>query len=309
MRYAYYPGCSLTESAHAFDASTRAVMTRLGVELAEVSGWACCGASAAEPVSRLLAYALPARTLALTEAETPGLDLMAPCSACYLNLLKVNTDLPGDPELARDVAEVLAASGLAYKGGVRVRHLLDLLANDLGTEAIQEARARSLEGLAVAPYYGCQILRPHAVFDDPRRPRSMHAVVAALGATALDWEGESACCGASLMVSHQAAALDDVTRLLAAARAAGADCLATACPLCQMNLEAYQGRLAAADAGPLPVVYVTQLMALALGLEEPDLALVGNLSLPRGARRRLMRGGFNERSTPNPTPNKEMRHV
>ena len=276
MKYAYYPGCSLQESAHEFDVSVRAVMDRLGVELVEIPDWTCCGAGAAEPVSELMSYALPARNLALAERELAGLDVLAPCSACYLNLLKVNREVVGSKALHGRVNEALGACGLAYGGGVRVRHILDILVNDIGLEAIGAKVGRDLHGMRVAPYYGCQILRPYEVFDDPRKPVTMDSVLKFMGAEVHPWDMGARCCGASLMVTHPEVAMHSVESILAAAE--GADAIATVCPLCQMNLEAYQHD-AAAGGHHVPVLYLTQLMGLAFGLEEPAVLLDTNMSL------------------------------
>jgi heterodisulfide reductase subunit B len=281
MKYAYYPGCSLQENAREFDVSVRAVMERLGVELVEIPDWTCCGASAAEPVSELMNYALPARNLALAEKELSGLDVLAPCSACYLNLLKVNREVVGDKVLHGRVNAALDACGLAYEGRVRVRHILDVLVNDIGLEAVAGAVQGDLNGMRVAPYYGCQILRPYEVFDDPRRPVTMDSVLGAMGAEVHEWEMGARCCGASLMVTHPEVAMHSVEAILGAA--GGADAIATVCPLCQMNLEAYQNE-SAAGGHHVPVLYLTQLMGLAFGLEEPAVQLDKNLSLSGSTR-------------------------
>ncbi|MEF2231560.1 MAG: CoB--CoM heterodisulfide reductase iron-sulfur subunit B family protein [Pseudodesulfovibrio sp.] len=316
MRYAYYPGCSLTESAVEFDVSTRAVLAHLGVELAEIPDWTCCGASAAEPVSRLMGYALPARNLAIAEKELGGLDVIAPCSACYLNLLRVNREVTGDRRLHANVNEVLLASGLTYSGGVRVRHILDVLINDIGAKVIAQKVSENLSGLKVAPYYGCQILRPYAVFDDPRDPVSMNGILAGLGAEVHAWDHSNKCCGASLMVGHPEVALQSVTAILKSARRA--DVIVTVCPLCQMNLEAYQAQARRQGARSMPILYLTQLMGLAFGLDDADLLLEKNLTVPPGTRRKLAdrarvraaqaEGGevAEERKE---TPSKEERHV
>ncbi|MFH1913022.1 MAG: CoB--CoM heterodisulfide reductase iron-sulfur subunit B family protein [Pseudomonadota bacterium] len=282
MKYAYYPGCSLMESAREFDVSVRAVMDRLGVELMEIPDWTCCGASAAEPVSKLMNYALPARNLAIVQDELPGLDILAPCSACYLNLLKVNREVVGQRHLHGRVNEVLAASGLTYRGEVKVRHLLDVLLNDVGAGIMAQKVARGLEGMKLAPYYGCQILRPYPVFDSPGRPASMEPIIRAMGGEVHEWECGNRCCGASLMVGHRDVALHSVAAILD--QAEGADAVVTVCPLCQMNLEVYQGQAVKVGGRRIPVLYLTQLMSLALGLGESDVQLGKNLTLNAGAR-------------------------
>jgi heterodisulfide reductase subunit B len=195
MKYSYYPGCSLESGAVEYDLSSREVLRLLGVELTEIPDWTCCGASAVEPVSRLLTLALPARNLALAEREAPDADMLVPCSACYLNHMRVERECEADRKLAARVNEALSAEGLSRSGTVRVRHLLDVLARDVGPERVGQAVVRRLEGLTVAPYYGCQVLRPYPLFDDPERPASMEPLLKALGVEVLDWDMGGRCCG------------------------------------------------------------------------------------------------------------------
>lgn len=290
MRYAYYPGCSLTAGAVEYDASCREVMGRLDAELVEIPGWTCCGASAVEPVSRLLTLALPARNLALAERELPGLDVLVPCSACYLNHLRVARDCAADRRMPGAINEALSVENLHYAGSAKVRHLLDVLLNDFGPECIRDAVSHPLEGLVAAPYYGCQILRPYRVFDDPERPRAMVPLLEALGASALEWDKGGRCCGASLMATKREAALPLVADILEAAR--GADCIVTVCPMCQMNLEAYQSEaIAATGRGrPVSILYLPQLMGLAFGLSEDRVLLGKNLAVTNGFRAKLSAG-------------------
>lgn len=277
MKYAYYPGCSLTESAREFDLSTRAVMGQLGAELIEIPEWTCCGASAAEPVSKLMNYALPARNLAIVEQEMDSIDVLAPCSACYLNLLKVNREVVSDRHLHGQVNEVLAAGGLFYRGGVTVRHLLDVLKADLGAKIFEQKVTDPLQGMKIAPYYGCQILRPYPVFDEPGKPVSMEPFIEAMGGEVFEWSMGNRCCGASLMMGHPEVAVKSVAAILADAE--GADAIVTVCPLCQMNLEAYQDKAAKEGGTAVPVLYLTQLMGLSLGLSQDAMQLEKNLTL------------------------------
>ncbi len=290
MRYAYYPGCSLEATAHEYDVSTRRVLERLGVELVEIPDWTCCGASAAEAVSELLSLALPARNLALAAKELPGLDVLVPCSACYLNLLRVIRKCGQDPNLHERVNQALSIDQLHLPEGIRVRHILDVLVNDVGSKRITGEASRFLEGVVLAPYYGCQILRPYPVFDDPERPRSMVGVLQALGATVLEWDYAGKCCGASLMATHQKAALRDVRNILEAAREA--DAIVTVCPMCHMNLEAYQKDALGNDygSGRRNIVYLPQLMGLAMGMSEKDMKLSGNLAVDPAFVARVLAG-------------------
>ena len=284
MKYAYYPGCSLTESAREFDVSTRAVMERLGVELVEIPDWTCCGASAAEPVSKLMNYVLPARNLAIVEHEMDGIDILAPCAACYLNLYKVNR------EVVWAIAICTASSTKFWRrpacptrAMVKVRHLIDVLKNDVGAKIVEQKVTDGLKGMKIAPYYGCQILRPYPVFDDPGKPVSMEPFIEAMGGEVFDWSMKNRCCGASLMVGHPEVAVKSVAAILADAE--GADAIVTVCPLCQMNLEAYQDKAAKEGGKAVPVLYLTQLLGLALGLDQAAMQFDKNLTLTPAARK------------------------
>ena len=278
MKYAYYPGCSLRESAIEFDGSTRAVLTRLGVEFEEIPDWTCCGASAVESVSLALAHGLPARNLALAERHLPGCDILMPCSACYGNHLKLQTLAQTQRAVLGEVNALLAGEGLVYSGkGGRVRHLIDVLLGGVGPAAIEAGVARNLAGLVVAPYYGCQVLRPYPVFDDPEHPRSMEPILTALGASIHPWSKGNKCCGASLMATHKEAALAAVASLLREAR--GADVIVTVCSMCQMNLEAYQKEALGRGAAPVTILYLPQLVGLALGLSAQEVLMEKNLAV------------------------------
>lgn len=283
MKYAYYPGCSMKSSAQEYDVSTRLVLERLGCEMQELEDWTCCGASAAEAVSELLQLALPARNVALAASTMPDADILAPCSACYLNLLRVAKLCDEDSQTQARINEALSdemapdGQALQVPKGMRVRHLMDVLFQDVGLERIKEAVTRPLEGLVIAPYYGCQILRPYHVFDDPERPQTMHQVLEALGATVLEWNFANKCCGASLMAYKKATALSAVRAILKAA--SEADAVVTVCPLCHMNLEAYQDEaLQGGGHAQVDVLYLPQLMGLAFGLTSEELKLQANMA-------------------------------
>ncbi len=287
MKVHYYPGCSLEGTAREYDRSTRTVMTALGVELQEIDGWTCCGASAAEATSELLALALPARNLALAECDPDIHDLLVPCSACYLNLKQADEKIRADASLRATVNTLLEGEGLRVHGRVRVRHLLDVMATDLGPAAVRANLTRPLSGLRIAPYYRCQCLRPYAVFDDPETPTSMEPLIRAAGAEVFPWAMGGRCCGASHMNTQPDAGMTLVAAILKAAR--GADAIATVCPMCQMNLEAFQNaasRFQGVDVR-INVLYLPQLIGVALGLTPPALGLNFNLALSADWSRRL----------------------
>jgi heterodisulfide reductase subunit B len=287
MNYLYYPGCSLTASAREYDLATRALMTAVGANLAEIDDWTCCGASAAAPISQLLSLSLSARNLALAEQTAAGGQVLVPCSACYLNLKKANDALRNDAARQATINQALAAVNLTATGSVRVRHLLDVVAEDIGATRVAPLVTRSLSGLTVAPYYGCQCLRPYAEFDDPERPVSMEPLIEATGATVHIWEMGARCCGASLASTQPKTGLKRVCAILKAAK--GADLIVTVCPMCQMNLDAWQARASrmAGEHLAITVLYLPQLLALAMGREGDELGLDLNLAILDGFREKI----------------------
>lgn len=279
MNYIYYPGCSLEATALEYNLSTQATMGALGAELTELKDWTCCGASAAEATSYLLSMVLAARNLALAEKMDSDADIMIPCSACYLNLRKVEDHVKQDKKLLDKINEALKEEGLEYKGGVRVRHLVDVLVNDFDPESIEPLVKNQLTGLRVATYYGCQALRPYVVYDDPEQPRSLEPLLLAVGARVHPWEMGAKCCGAALMTTKKDVALELTGTILKAAQ--GADCIVTICPMCEMNLEAFQESISKTRGEDLriPVLYLPQLIGLALGLSSEEIKLEMNLAM------------------------------
>jgi heterodisulfide reductase subunit B len=287
MKYIYYPGCSLEGTALEYNVSTQLAMQALGAELVELDDWTCCGATAAQATDHLISIALAARNLALGEGMDVDGDFLIPCSACYLNLRRVEDHVQQDEKLVDNINEVLSGEGLEYKGRMRVRHLLDVIASDFDPDAIEPLVKRKLSGLKVAPYYGCQALRPYATFDDAEQPQSMEPVIKALGAEVHPWSMGAKCCGAALMTTKKHVALKHVGDLLKAAK--GADCIVTVCPMCQMNLEAYQAKVSKVQGEPLGVsiLYLPQLMGLAFGLPDKEVKLNLNLAVTDSFRAKL----------------------
>ncbi|MFB0546203.1 MAG: CoB--CoM heterodisulfide reductase iron-sulfur subunit B family protein [Anaerolineae bacterium] len=281
MRYSYFPGCSLEATARSYAVSTEAVCKALGIELEELEDWNCCGATAFYSIDELLALSLAGRNLAL--AEKKGRDLVVSCSGCYITLEKANATLRDYPALKAQVDEVLAEADLEYHGGVKVRHFLEVFINDIGLEAIKDNLKKELKGLKVAPYYGCQIVRPQLGFDDTEFPESMDNLMAALGADIVPFPLKSRCCGGPLIVPQEKLALDLIHRLFRVADANGAQCLVTVCPLCQMNLDLYQSKVNSKYKTnyELPVLFFTQLVGVACGLDPKGLGLEMNIVSPR----------------------------
>ncbi|MFQ6099872.1 MAG: CoB--CoM heterodisulfide reductase iron-sulfur subunit B family protein [Anaerolineae bacterium] len=268
MKYLFYPGCTQESSALEYKTSTLAVLEALGAEVEELEDWTCCGASAASVQSNLLGMVLPARNLALAEQAENGRDMLTVCSACYTNFRRTAAAIASQPGLLDAINQALEVEGVTYRGTATARHLLDVLANDLDLEAIKERVKRPLTGLTVAPYYGCQTVRPYSPFDDDQRPTSMVAILEALGATVHRHNREASCCGTSLLTTKPELGVTMAASVLEGC--APADCIATVCPMCHMNLDAYQGRVSRLLDREIhiPVLFLPQLMGLAFGLPE-----------------------------------------
>jgi heterodisulfide reductase subunit B len=272
--YPYYPGCSVKGTGKAYEESLLAVFEALGVKLEEIDDWNCCGATAYMSIDETEACALAGRNLAIAEKAGNGAGLVAPCNACYLVLNKTKKLLEEQPKMRDRVAKALRAAGLEYTGKMNVRHPLEVLVNDIGTKAIKEKVTKPLNGLRVAPYYGCQIVRPYALFDDQYNPTTMDVLIKATGAEAVVYPFKTRCCGASQTSTIPETGLHLVYMLIKEAHHRGADMIATICPLCQFNLEGYQHQVCEKyKVDPIPVVYFTQLMGLALGLSAEKVGL------------------------------------
>lgn len=272
MKYTFFPGCSLESTARDFSDSTFAVTKALGIELEELPGWTCCGSTPAHSVDATLSIALPARNLA--EAAKLGRDLVVVCAACYSRLQTANVAMRENAELRKQIED---ATGVKYAGEVRVRHLLEVMTTDVGVDTIAAKAVKSLNRLKVAPYYGCLLSRPRelSIFADPEAPELMENLLYALGADPVRWPHALECCGGSFGITNKSATERLSKDILEMAKAAGATCLAAACPLCQSNLDMRQKDIEAryGTSFGLPVLYFTQLIGLALGLPESSLGL------------------------------------
>ncbi|MBN2374769.1 MAG: CoB--CoM heterodisulfide reductase iron-sulfur subunit B family protein [Sedimentisphaerales bacterium] len=272
MKIAYFPGCSAESTARDMHASTIAVAKSLGIDLIEPEGWSCCGATAAHQTNPVLAAALPTANLLL--AQQMKMDMVASCAACFNRLKSANHKVQSDSTMRKQVAE---AVGQDYDGAVKVRHFLEVLFEDVGLDTIKAAIKRSLNGLKVACYYGCLMVRPHEVmnFDDPENPTSLDRLVEAMGGEALDWPHKVECCGGGLAMSRTDVVIKLTDGILQMAQNAGADCITVSCPMCQVNLDLRQKDIKkqmGRDYG-MPIIYITQLLGLCLGNAPNDLGL------------------------------------
>jgi len=272
MKYQYFPGCSLKGTGRAYEESFLAVFRALGIEVNELNDWNCCGATAYMSIDETKSYALAGRNLAI--AERANEDVLAPCSACYLVLNKTIRALTDHPELRNKVTNALKAGDLDYKGTAKVRHPLDVLVNDVGLEEIKKRVKNPLTGLKLAPYYGCQLIRPYATFDDQHDPVTMDNLITASGAECMDWPLKTKCCGGSLTGTVPEAGLKLAYIILRDAKKRGAHAIVTPCPLCQFNLDGYQDQIAAKyERIDIPVLYFTQVLGLAMGLSAKELGI------------------------------------
>ena len=273
MKYAYYPGCSLEKTQRGYDESVREVFKLLGQDLVEIEDWNCCGATVYMSVQETVSLAVSSRNLAL--AERMGMDIMAPCSSCFTVLSKTNRILNQIPEMHRDVNEALAEGGLHYGGKTTVRHPLDILMNDVGIETILRHKKRDLAGLRIAPYYGCQIVRPDKTFDDLENPVLLDLLFRKCGGEIVYFPMKVRCCGGMLMTTFEETALRLNRELLACAEENAADVIVTTCPLCHFNLEAYQDKINArfGTKFSMPILYFTQLLGVVLGIPSNAMGL------------------------------------
>jgi heterodisulfide reductase subunit B len=272
VKYAYFPGCSLESTAWDFDRSTRAVCRELGIELEEIPDWVCCGSTPAHATNASLAVALP--VLNLQKAAAMGRPILTACASCYSRMRTANHQVRNEPDERRQAERV---TGKPYDGRVEVHHLLDVLVNHLGVEKIRKKIKRPLSGLRAACYYGCLLTRPPQIvaFDDAENPTCMDELVSAVQAEPVAWPFKTECCGASLSITNGKVVSRLARRLLMMARRAGAQCIVVACPLCQLNLDLRQADAAAAggEIPATPVLYITQLLGLALGIPAAELGL------------------------------------
>lgn len=273
MRLAYYPGCSLESTAQEYDLSFRSICSALDLELEELEDWNCCGATSAHNLNQKLAVSLPARNIAL--AQNKSLDVAVPCAACFSRLRKADWLLRHRRETRRELEDIV---DFKYEGKIQVLSILEVLGDRVGFERIAAKVVKPLTGLKVVCYYGCLLVRPREVqgFDTVEHPQTLDRLVTALGGKPLNWSYKTECCGASLSLTNNAVVERLVARLVGAAREAGASAIVTACPLCQTNLEMRQKK----DGPKIPSLYITELLGLALGLQDARRWLAKHLNNP-----------------------------
>ena len=274
-RVAYYKGCLASLSAKELDTSTRALAPKLNLELADLERVTCCGAGDIHEAEPDYYLHLNARILAYAE-ETGADTLMTICNVCTLNLRQANWQLKNDERLLERVNQNLETVGVpAYSGNVEVKHLLWLIAEGEGYELLKQAAHKGLKGLRVAPFYGCQILRPSNLlgFEDPDRPSSLERIIEACGGEAIDYPAKIKCCGFPIIQAREETALGELIQPIEQAKEAGADAIVTPCPLCHLSLDAWQSKLKKQTGKDfqMPILHLSQLIGVAAGLADSEL--------------------------------------
>ncbi|MGZ5477985.1 MAG: CoB--CoM heterodisulfide reductase iron-sulfur subunit B family protein [Candidatus Aminicenantales bacterium] len=298
MKLHYYPGCTLKQKTTALDISTREAMRRLDIELVEPEGWTCCGAEYPLTEEKIVGLAAPIRTLRQVREEG-GDVVVTTCSFCYSVLKRANKAIQDDPLKRKRVNAYLrddiqidpltkerTTDFADYNGEVKVLHLLEYLRDMVGYPKIRERITRDFRGLPVAAYYGCRLLRPQAemAFDEPDSPHVFEDFLEAVGCAAVDYPFKQECCGSYLSVSLPAAATEASYRVLRSAKMNGAKAITVTCPLCFYNMDHRQEAIKAAflDFSGLPVLFFTQILAWALGVDKELLGL-GEHTVPAAA--------------------------
>ncbi len=270
---AYFPGCSLHGTSKEYDLSTRAVFHRIGVSLHEPEGWGCCGTTPTHSTDHFLSTLLPMKNIALIKGQ--GLDhVTTPCPSCFLRMRVALKETEEDKDLRERVSKEIPSLS---ENGMKVEHLLSTITEKIGYEQVASNVVHPLKGLKVVCYYGCIITRPPKITGvrDYEYPTQMDRLMKAIGVTPLDWSYKTRCCGVSLGISQVPIALELSRKILKNAKGVGADAIVVACPLCHVNLDARQKQIEREykETFDLPVIYFTQLMGLALGLNSEELGL------------------------------------
>jgi len=274
MEIAYYPGCSLRASAELYDRQNKRVFEALGIHLKEIEDWNCCGATSAGKINDFLAVAMPARNLGIAEAS--GLsEMVIPCSACYSRTLVAQRQMESDAELKADINEELSAG---VQGTIKVSSILEVLLTTVDSGKLAEKVGRELKGLNPVCYYGCILTRfpiDVPVPDDVENPQGMEKILKVLGVRALDWSYKTDCCGASAAVNDKETANNLMARIMKDAVARGANCFVVTCPMCQLNMDAFQDQFCRQHGieERLPVYFLTELIGLAAGMDVAELQI------------------------------------
>lgn len=278
MKIPYYPGCTLSTQGKGFDHSARKAAEALDMPLQEIPDWQCCGATFPLATDNALAMVAPAELL--NKAVEAGGHMTTLCAVCFHVLRRSRHFLRQHPEMAERIAWFI---GRPCPDGTRISHFLELLRDDIGWESLAARLSKPLHGLKAAPYYGCLLLRPHEEIqlDNPDAPRILHDFLEAIGCEVVDFPFHDECCGSFLKATKPELAEAMADKVVQSALALGADCIVTACPLCQFNLDHPQKAAVGTRHGKtLPILYFSQLLAVSLGLPPEDWGMDGHCADP-----------------------------
>jgi heterodisulfide reductase subunit B len=278
MDYAIFAGCTVQGRSVNYDISTRKIAEDLDINLVDIDGFSCCGFPISS-IHRDTSFALAAINLCL--AEEKGLNIITLCNSCTAYLTKVNMILKNDKEMFDKINEILKVNDLEFKGKIEVKHISRLLYEDIGTVKIEKTIKRSLEGIRVAPLYGCHYLKPSPIynrFDNPEMPESLDNLIKATGATAIDYPEKILCCGGAILAIDENASMGMTEIVLNAIRSHDADAIATICPFCHVMYDEYQQSIGNKNNTEyeIPTLFFTQLLGLAFGHDRKELGLKYN---------------------------------
>ncbi|MGB8952391.1 MAG: CoB--CoM heterodisulfide reductase iron-sulfur subunit B family protein [Candidatus Aminicenantales bacterium] len=273
MKISYYPGCTLKANAKNFEDSTLCSLHRLGIEVEELNRWNCCGTVFSLATDDLIHHVAPIRNLIRTR-EAGSDSVMTLCAMCYNTLKRANERMKRDPEGLEKINKFIDAENISYNGDVRVLHLLELLRDEIKFAAVTEKVVKPLKDLKVSSYYGCLLVRPKEIgFDDVENPRIMEDLMTALGADSVEFPHKTECCASYQTVDNPKIVAERTYTILSSAQSMGADVVAVSCPLCAFNLDTRQKETAQlhSEFKKIPVLYFSQLLAIALGCPENSL--------------------------------------
>ncbi|MBU1170529.1 MAG: CoB--CoM heterodisulfide reductase iron-sulfur subunit B family protein [Proteobacteria bacterium] len=271
MEVAYYPGCSLHQSSQFYDLQTKRIFSELGTKIVEINDWSCCGATSAGKFDDFLAVALPSRNLGI--AENAGFtEMLIPCSGCYSSHLMAKTRLRSNETLRSDINAELA---FPVKNTIKLLTILELLLEAAKQGKFESKITRQLKGLKPASYYGCMTRFAYdvPVSDNVENPQGMEKILDMLGAETMDWSYKTACCGASAAINDSETAMNLMGKIMKNAVHSGFNCIVTTCPMCQLNLDAYQNTYCNKFGiyERLPVYFITELIGVAMGIPLEEL--------------------------------------
>lgn len=272
----YYPGCSCSKNgiARYYGKSTLALLKKIGVQVSEIKDWNCCGSNLYRILNEKRAYFLGARNLAKAlEMGVP--EILVLCPACFLSLKRTLTEISENMELLNEIKKKYNVFNNSESSKLKVRHIIDFLVNDVGEELFKMSIVKGLDGLKVAPYYGCQITRPYGYFDDPEFPNSIERMISWIGGKPIDSPLKTKCCGGMLMMTNEEKVLPMIKKIFESYIRLGTECIVTACPLCHLNLEIAKIKMKreVKDISNIQIVYFTQLIGLSFNLPFHELGV------------------------------------